>query len=282
MHVGNGSFLLIFHQNSVYQAVRYPSCPIMQPAITQTIRQIHRVLVEQHHAREAYAQTSLPDYQRSFAFISQLMPNWVVMLCGIQNHTVPYVSENCREVFGYASAEMEALTPEDDFLRVHPDDLGAVHRLYGRLLSINKNLSAEESDQYRFLLHYRYRHASGHYFHLHDEKLAMRNQQGKLLYITLYKDITHEQPFQHVRLDVLKQTGSTCHTVEEYVPQVSGQPFTRREAEILKLIKDGLSSKEIADRLCISEHTVRNHRSRLFEKTNAKSVVELLNFAALV
>ena len=46
--------------------------------------------------------------------------------------------------------------------------------------------------------------------------------------------------------------------------------ITPRELEILQLIADGLSNREIAERLFVSENTVKTHSSRLFEKLNAK------------
>ncbi|MFO7614942.1 MAG: response regulator transcription factor [Bacteroidales bacterium] len=55
--------------------------------------------------------------------------------------------------------------------------------------------------------------------------------------------------------------------------------LTRREKEILQLICDGLSNKEIADRLFISERTVIGHKSNLLAKTNTKSSVGLLSYA---
>ena len=42
--------------------------------------------------------------------------------------------------------------------------------------------------------------------------------------------------------------------------------ITPREHEILTLIAEGLSNREIAERLFVSEHTVKSHSSRLFEK----------------
>jgi DNA-binding CsgD family transcriptional regulator len=46
--------------------------------------------------------------------------------------------------------------------------------------------------------------------------------------------------------------------------------ITRRELEILELIAGGLSNREIAERLFVSENTVKTHSSRLFEKLSAK------------
>ncbi|WP_281253707.1 LuxR C-terminal-related transcriptional regulator [Sporomusa silvacetica] len=62
--------------------------------------------------------------------------------------------------------------------------------------------------------------------------------------------------------------------------EVSGQtmvPFTAREAEILLLLAQGLSNKEIGERLFISSETVKTHLKNLFAKTSARSRTELLS-----
>ena len=46
--------------------------------------------------------------------------------------------------------------------------------------------------------------------------------------------------------------------------------IAKRELEILSLIASGLSNREIAEKLFVSENTVKTHSSRLFEKMNAK------------
>jgi len=46
--------------------------------------------------------------------------------------------------------------------------------------------------------------------------------------------------------------------------------ITRRELEILELIAHGLSNREIADKLFVSENTVKTHSSRLFDKLSAR------------
>jgi DNA-binding CsgD family transcriptional regulator len=46
--------------------------------------------------------------------------------------------------------------------------------------------------------------------------------------------------------------------------------ITRRELEILELIAGGLSNREIAEKLFVSENTVKTHSSRLFDKLSAR------------
>ncbi|MDU8928867.1 PhnD/SsuA/transferrin family substrate-binding protein [Alisedimentitalea sp. MJ-SS2] len=56
--------------------------------------------------------------------------------------------------------------------------------------------------------------------------------------------------------------------------------LTQRESEILTLVTDGMSSKEIARQLGISPKTVEFHRSNLLKKYEAKSVVDLVRMTA--
>ena len=55
--------------------------------------------------------------------------------------------------------------------------------------------------------------------------------------------------------------------------------LTRREVKIIKLIIDGYTNKEIADRLSISFHTVRNHRHNILQKTQQKNITGLVKFS---
>jgi two-component system, NarL family, nitrate/nitrite response regulator NarL len=52
--------------------------------------------------------------------------------------------------------------------------------------------------------------------------------------------------------------------------------FTSREQQVLNCIAQGLSNREIADRLGLSEHTVKNYVFRMFDKLGVSNRVELL------
>ena len=55
--------------------------------------------------------------------------------------------------------------------------------------------------------------------------------------------------------------------------------LTNRDIEIIRLIEQELSNKQIADTLCISERTVETHRKNIFRKTNTQSIIGLIKFA---
>ncbi len=52
--------------------------------------------------------------------------------------------------------------------------------------------------------------------------------------------------------------------------------LTRREEEIVSLVADGLKNREIAQHLKLSEHTVKNHLFRIFERLGISSRAELI------
>ncbi|WP_285905830.1 response regulator [Pseudodesulfovibrio pelocollis] len=56
--------------------------------------------------------------------------------------------------------------------------------------------------------------------------------------------------------------------------------LTAREQEVLRLLAEGLSAKEVAAQLFVSPKTVENHRTNLMKKLGLHSTVELIRYAA--
>jgi len=59
-------------------------------------------------------------------------------------------------------------------------------------------------------------------------------------------------------------------------PQPGGAHFTARELEVLRLMAEGATSVEIAARLSISVHTVKNHRKNLLRKAHCRNAGQLI------
>jgi two-component system, NarL family, response regulator LiaR len=80
----------------------------------------------------------------------------------------------------------------------------------------------------------------------------------------------------------LKLTKTKSAIVAHDLPVSAGAPFipderkredlsiTRRELEVLELIAQGMSNREIAEKLYVSENTVKTHSSRVFDKLGAR------------
>lgn len=55
--------------------------------------------------------------------------------------------------------------------------------------------------------------------------------------------------------------------------------LTNREKEVLQFLAEGLSNKEIADKMFVSERTIVGHKTNILAKTGCKNTVNLLAFA---
>lgn len=73
------------------------------------------------------------------------------------------------------------------------------------------------------------------------------------------------------------QSGATPSDIECELP-VMRDKLTRREAEIVELVSLGLQNKKIAERLFISETTVRHHLTSVYEKLSVTNRLELMRY----
>lgn len=61
--------------------------------------------------------------------------------------------------------------------------------------------------------------------------------------------------------------------------EVQAHPLTEREREILVLVANGMSNKEISSQLNISEHTVKNHLKNILQKLHLANRVQIARYA---
>ena len=71
----------------------------------------------------------------------------------------------------------------------------------------------------------------------------------------------------------------TRRITHEEKPVENISKLTKRELEILKMISKGMSNKEIADKLFLSERTVIGHKSNILAKTECDNTLKLLLYA---
>jgi len=77
----------------------------------------------------------------------------------------------------------------------------------------------------------------------------------------------------HVQEVIFKKYSNNVIKKKQKEPEVK---LTSREVEIVKLISEGLTSFQMADKLFISPRTVETHRANLMKKVGVKNAIELV------
>jgi RNA polymerase sigma factor (sigma-70 family) len=81
-------------------------------------------------------------------------------------------------------------------------------------------------------------------------------------------------------LDRCSQLQKQAHESQSIAAKLA--TLTEREKEVMILVIEGLTNKEIADRLGISFRTVENHRAQVMHKTDSSNMLELARIATRV
>lgn len=106
---------------------------------------------------------------------------------------------------------------------------------------------------------------------------VVKNESGSELDYAIKSVLQGKNYFSRQAQDVIfkkySQNVSKKKTKEDTVN------LTKREIEIIRLIADGLTSQQMADRLFISPRTVETHRANLMKKLSVKNAIELVKKA---
>lgn len=81
--------------------------------------------------------------------------------------------------------------------------------------------------------------------------------------------------------EILKQISSSepSSSLEQVVPDPEQESLTQREKEILSLVAQGLSNREIADELCVSRYTVESHIKHIYRKLSVSKRTKAVSTA---
>jgi DNA-binding NarL/FixJ family response regulator len=121
---------------------------------------------------------------------------------------------------------------------------------------------------------------------LHTQPTYARKmmQKGAMGYVT--KNSSREEMFKAI-MEVHEGKKYVCEEIKNILSEqvISGEDqlsglnaLSQREIEIISFIKQGHSSKEIADALNISVKTVEVHRYNILKKLNLKNAAALVNY----
>lgn len=217
----------------------------------------------------------------------------------ILNHSVPFiylldyttgsylmVSMQCQVVMNFSNKKL--LDGGTDFVleMYHPADLRLFNeQIFTDRIRILKAIPAEDHKDYIFSLNYRVKNGKGEYVNLLQRNSFIQSDENgnPLLSLGVLTNIDHFKTENPV-IQLVEKVDPITAKVDLFAKNTyylyeEDRIFSKREREILLHLAEGLTSKEIADKLFISEHTVINHKRNMHSKSNTQNAAALINFA---
>lgn len=170
---------------------------------------------------------------------------------------------------------------------IHPDDSLSLVQLWVASLRLCYSLPIEERKNYKMIFDYRIKIGKEQYTRIIEQHQVLELDASGNIWLSLgFVDISPDQDMKDgVRYSIVNfKTGELLGFPQLNKPPAfitnSNIKLSEREKEILTLIKEGLLSKEIAEKLSLSVHTVNTHRQRILSKLNANTSLEAIKYAS--
>lgn len=195
-----------------------------------------------------------------------------------------FYSPNFCAMLGYNVEEIAEKGHSFLDSKIHPDDFVELMKSGISLLKLFYEFSPDEKKNYKLINEYRILNAENKYIRILEQHQVLELDKFGNLWLTLSTiDISPNQDIDGKIKSQLQnfRTGKIVAFMEEpKIQETVSILLSRREIQILQMVKDGYLSKEISDKLAISLHTVNTHRQRLLGKLGANNSMEAVVFAS--
>jgi DNA-binding CsgD family transcriptional regulator len=198
------------------------------------------------------------------------------MVFNICQMELEFISPDISAVLGYESTEINAMF----FLeQIHPDDKPYFLNFENKLTEFFNLLSLEKRGNYKYQHDYRIKTKENKYIRLLHQIVPIEYDETSFYRsLVLHTDITHIKPTGIPSFSIIGMGNEPSYYNIQDTLNITELKIilTKKEREILKLIVQKKSSREIAEVLYISVHTVNTHRKNILKKTNATTLLELI------
>ncbi|KAA8485550.1 regulatory LuxR family protein [Arcticibacter tournemirensis] len=175
-------------------------------------------------------------------------------------------------------AEINSIWEDELLSRIHAEDLQKKYRLEFQFFQLLNSIEGAERPDYRVVTKLRIRNREGKQLLLEHRLLYISSSAEGTAWLALcLYNIIYDHPEFGVPKGVIlnTRTGAIIDPEERSFNEM----LSAREKEILQLIKLGRRSKEIAEKLSLSIHTVNRHRQNIFQKLNVTNALEACRVA---
>lgn len=190
-------------------------------------------------------------------------------------NSIEYVSDTFEYVTGRKKSGFSISTFLD---MIHPEDVEHCFVCEERGQQFTNTLSYAEHFRYLIGYSYRIRMQDGQYIAIRQQRQTMDiNTQGHLT-----KTFIMHQKLSDEQAPLNKEYYIFDKVKNEFLDIENSFNLTKREHDVFDLIRDGLSSTQIAEKLHVSRHTVDTHRKNILKRTKSKNFFELqMRFSTL-
>jgi hypothetical protein len=185
-----------------------------------------------------------------------------------------FVSEGIRRMIGVEPSE---LNPGHFVEVTHPDDLHRLGLLRAQTFIVEKEVLETQTGSALVSFTMRMRNPSGVYNNYICQAYFFYSPMPRKV-VYLLQVITRIDWFRAKNQDYHHYKGkdmSLFKFPDEDLVKI-GPGLSEREFEIIRLVESGLGSKEIANKLFLSVHTVNTHRKNILEKTGKAQISDLI------
>ena len=195
----------------------------------------------------------------------------------LSNSKITY-SRGTFQLFGYHDQEFNTSLA---LSFIHPDDELIVSRISNGFIKHCLKKSPLHGKQYLNMT-FRALKKDGQYIRvLRQSSPYQYNKKGKLISnLSILSDISFMKDNDKIEWEIISNNHDKVAFKQKIYKEFKGV-FTPRELEIVHLIGDEFTNKQMAVQLFISAHTVIAHRKSILKKSNCHNKKELLEFCEL-
>jgi len=202
----------------------------------------------------------------------------IVLVFDCYTNKFVFVSNNIPESYGIDDSRLifDGHIPALEI--IHPDDIHYGLLVREKIYSLLSGFSPEEKMKYKIVHEMRVKNVRNEYIRIIEQEQAIElDKLGNIWLMLSVIDIDASYDSE-----ITKSHLYNFETGEQVFINLSDtleEPLTVRELEVLKMMKQGLLSKEIADTLKVSINTINSHRQNILQKLKANNSIEAVNFA---
>lgn len=187
---------------------------------------------------------------------------------------IPFINTSFEILTGY---ESKGFSVDRLIEMIHPDDRPYFFSSEERGLAFTNKLMFNE--HFQFILSYTYRIKAS------NGELITIQQQCQAIEVTPKGHLSKTLVIHKRVPDMALRPANDYKIFDKvrgiFIDAENGYKLSKREIEIINLVKEGYNSKEIAEKLFVSKFTIDTHRKKILSKTNSSNFMDLIRKLSL-